>query len=221
MATEKQIAANRRNAQKSTGPRTTEGKETVSRNAVTHGLTSALPRVLPQEMELYRELQAMLCEEFDPQGVRESLALDRIVLCFLRLHRVGHIEASVLMARCRQVTTPPSYDTSREIPPPEEVLGRAYHLSSGDLKRLSRHERQLERSLNDAIHELERLQYARKTDASSFYVRNLRRFPMPGTARVAPRPDQLAAAPAFDHLQGEETASSPTLPIPEERPCEP
>jgi hypothetical protein len=38
MATEAQIAANRLNAQKSTGPRTPEGKEKVSQNAVTHGL---------------------------------------------------------------------------------------------------------------------------------------------------------------------------------------
>jgi hypothetical protein len=38
MATEKQIAANRRNAQKSTGPRTEAGKAKVSQNRTTHGL---------------------------------------------------------------------------------------------------------------------------------------------------------------------------------------
>ena len=40
MATDKQIAANRRNAQKSTGPRTLEGKAKSSRNALKHGLAS-------------------------------------------------------------------------------------------------------------------------------------------------------------------------------------
>lgn len=46
MATEAQIAANWRNAKKSTGPKTPEGKKAVSQNAVRHGLlaTTALVR---------------------------------------------------------------------------------------------------------------------------------------------------------------------------------
>jgi hypothetical protein len=39
MTTEAQVAANRRNAQKSTGPRTEEGKAKVALKAVTHGRT--------------------------------------------------------------------------------------------------------------------------------------------------------------------------------------
>lgn len=42
MATQAQINANRRNAAKSTGPRTSSGKAVSSRNAVTHGMTAAL-----------------------------------------------------------------------------------------------------------------------------------------------------------------------------------
>ena len=38
MATQKQIKANRQNAQKSTGPKTSDGKAVVSQNAVKHGL---------------------------------------------------------------------------------------------------------------------------------------------------------------------------------------
>ncbi len=43
MATAAQIAANQRNALKSTGPKTREGKQMSSRNAQRHGLHSALP----------------------------------------------------------------------------------------------------------------------------------------------------------------------------------
>src|SRR3954447_17446262 len=43
MATAKQIAANRANAQRSTGPTTAMGKATSSRNAYRHGLSSPLP----------------------------------------------------------------------------------------------------------------------------------------------------------------------------------
>jgi hypothetical protein len=42
MASEQQIAANRRNAQKSTGPRSLEGKRCASRNAYRHGLAAAV-----------------------------------------------------------------------------------------------------------------------------------------------------------------------------------
>lgn len=43
MATEKQIAANRANAKRSTGPRTAAGKERSSRNAYQHGLSVLEP----------------------------------------------------------------------------------------------------------------------------------------------------------------------------------
>jgi len=40
MATDRQIAANRKNAQKSTGPKTPEGRAAVRLNGVKHGLTA-------------------------------------------------------------------------------------------------------------------------------------------------------------------------------------
>jgi hypothetical protein len=54
MATRSQIDANRRNAPKSTGPRTPEGKSQSSANALKHGLAAG-----------FRVLQAENQEEFD------------------------------------------------------------------------------------------------------------------------------------------------------------
>ncbi len=49
MATKRQIEANRRNARRSTGPRTEAGKDASKRNAARHGLSGA-GAVLPEEM---------------------------------------------------------------------------------------------------------------------------------------------------------------------------
>jgi hypothetical protein len=60
MSTRKQIEANRRNAQKSTGPKTMEGRTIISRNAITHGLTAALGVLLPEEQEEYNRFAAVM-----------------------------------------------------------------------------------------------------------------------------------------------------------------
>jgi hypothetical protein len=54
VASERQIAANRRNALQSTGPRTAEGKNRVCANALKHGLSARThqPRVNPGALQL-------------------------------------------------------------------------------------------------------------------------------------------------------------------------
>jgi hypothetical protein len=52
LATEKQIAANRANAKRSTGPRTAAGKLKSSRNAYRHGLSGPMPLDLPSAAEV-------------------------------------------------------------------------------------------------------------------------------------------------------------------------
>ncbi|HEY7615839.1 MAG TPA: hypothetical protein VH744_03475, partial [Terriglobales bacterium] len=58
MATLAQIAANRANAQLSTGPRTEAGKAAVAQNRATHGLSGAAFFLLPHEDEA--EFQALV-----------------------------------------------------------------------------------------------------------------------------------------------------------------
>ncbi len=89
MATERQIAANRANAQKSTGPRTARGKAAVRLNSVTHGLTAQSILTYGEEGEL-AELQAVraaLEAEWQPQTITETLLLDEASACWWRLRR--------------------------------------------------------------------------------------------------------------------------------------
>ena len=52
MASERQIAANRRNAQKSTGPKSASGKKRTSKNAYRHGLSLPIRHVASQLKDL-------------------------------------------------------------------------------------------------------------------------------------------------------------------------
>ncbi len=95
MSTETQIAANRRNAEASTGPRTAEGKARVSRNSTTFGLYSAGDVVRPEEESLYQAF----CEDFQqqlaPQGAMETTLAAEIVHAAWRLRRCAAAESTL------------------------------------------------------------------------------------------------------------------------------
>ncbi len=96
MATEAQIEANRVNAQKSTGPRTPEGKEKASQNALKHGLLTrqmVVPGEDPEEFELHRQ---ELLAEMAPAGPMESLLAERIVRLSWRLLRAERLQTAAV-----------------------------------------------------------------------------------------------------------------------------
>ena len=96
MTSEKQMQANRRNAQGSTGPRTAEGKLEVSKNSVKHGLLSK-DIVIKGESEIdFMNFHQSLYLELAPVGQLEQLLADRIIASFWRLKRVGKIGVELL-----------------------------------------------------------------------------------------------------------------------------
>jgi hypothetical protein len=98
MASERQIEANRKNARRSTGPRTALGKARSSLNAVRRGL-SARSAVLPQEdHRAYLDLLASLRAEFRPQGPVEAFLIQQMASAQWRLLRTARMETGFLMA---------------------------------------------------------------------------------------------------------------------------
>lgn len=90
MATRAQIEANRRNALKSTGPRTAEGKAASSRNAVTHGMT------LAAQDEAVLEYYRAICEAAGEASLLPDAA-EKLAALAMRLAR-----AEVQMAQVRK-----------------------------------------------------------------------------------------------------------------------
>lgn len=91
---EKALAANLANAQKSTGPKTPPSAEDMGQRALKHGLTAQVVEVLPWESleELKAFTQAML-DTLDPVGIREVEVAVRIVKGYWRLRRTMTLEA--------------------------------------------------------------------------------------------------------------------------------
>src|ERR1700722_15484387 len=95
MASIKQVEANRRNSQKSTGPRTPEGKASVRLNALRHGLC-ARTTVLPAEnAEEFQQLCADLETEWQPQGRTEQYLLEQMAVAQWKAARACNMEYNV------------------------------------------------------------------------------------------------------------------------------
>ena len=181
MSTQAQILANRRNAQKSTGPRTIEGKVVISQNAVKHGLTAGQDVIFSEsqaDFDLYRD---RMLGELSPVSPMESMLAERIVSLSWRLKRAVRIQnqaidvmnadqtsgslakltQSLLFKSCDQSYTGPSD------PAPALVLGRLAIKDFSNarvLDRLLMYERRIEHSLYKTILEFQRLRLMRKLD---------------------------------------------------------
>src|ERR687894_353480 len=95
MTSDKKAEANRRNALKSTGPKTSKGKAAVRLNAMKHGLLSQ-EILLPGEDEAaLKELGERLRDELQPVGELEDLLVDRIISSTWRLQRLGRVETGI------------------------------------------------------------------------------------------------------------------------------
>jgi hypothetical protein len=85
MATERQIEANRRNSQRSTGPVTGEGKAASRKNALTHGLAGTGPVVAESRAETTERRKTAWHNEFRPATEEAAHALDEAVAASVRM----------------------------------------------------------------------------------------------------------------------------------------
>ncbi|MGA2501359.1 MAG: hypothetical protein ABSH20_26770, partial [Tepidisphaeraceae bacterium] len=89
-------AANRLNAQKSTGPRTAAGKAKSALNALKHGLTSQSPLLPTENPADYNLFAEGYLEELNPQAVEQFNLAQQLILTSWKLNRIPQIEAKVL-----------------------------------------------------------------------------------------------------------------------------
>jgi hypothetical protein len=134
-----QLAANAANAQHSTGPRTSEGKNRSSQNASKHGLTARDVVIAPGEQEEFDDLVADYQADIKPQGAIQQTLFNELVAAAWNLRRIGRMEAELCAGASYQ-----------------DLL--ANHDLQNQLDRLARHQTRLERCFHRCLKELKTLQ---------------------------------------------------------------
>ena len=147
MTSAKQVAANGKNAKKSTGPKSSSGKALVAKNALKHGLFSNVV-VLPNEEEhVFNRFKRDMVESLDPKSAREAFLVDRIVSCAWRLRRIMQIENFYMQDEI-------VIDSYRR---PVALVAEIFRTRGDLMSNLSRYEVTIERSMYKAWDELKRL----------------------------------------------------------------
>jgi hypothetical protein len=103
MTSFRQIEANRRNAQLSTGPVTEEGKRRSRRNAIRHGLTAETVIDALEDAEDYAAFEIAITSDYDAQSAVERELVLRLASLLWRLRRATSIETGLFEARARHL----------------------------------------------------------------------------------------------------------------------
>ena len=150
---------NRANAKKSTGPKTTEGKQQSCMNAFKHGLTGQKLILQPDELQAYDRLTNSLLAETKPKTALEHQIVQKLIDSHFRLNRLAGIENNIFnFALMANVTGADATDTGDERLEIMEAQTRAWTGGSSSFDLLGRYEARLSRQALRYSLELERLQ---------------------------------------------------------------
>jgi hypothetical protein len=130
--TQRRLAANRRNAARSTGPRTVQGKARVARNPIKHGFFTGALRWTDQQHRDFTETFDGLCEEFKPRTDREQICVAIIADSYVRMAALLRYENIAALEYHREC--------EREL---EERIGAA---DAAEAARLEAHREKLRRA---------------------------------------------------------------------------
>ena len=161
----RKLQANRLNAQKSTGPKTTEGKARSSRNALKHGLLARQILLDDDPHEDPADLDRLLNElvtDFAPETTVERLLVERIAACYWRLRRALRFETQAI-SKLRQGPQDVASQLIQQIAQTEHDPLDYVLPTASDLDKLIRYEAMIDRELNRAMNQLHRLQRARSS----------------------------------------------------------
>ena len=166
MTTEAQTEANRANAQKSTGPRTPEGKEKAAQNALKHGLLAKEAVVVGEDFDQFDLYRDRFRAELAPVGLPESLLVERIVGLSWRLQRAERFHTEAFDTLYMKLDSDPRAHPADVGPDRgDPIFGETVVQDFSEtrvLERLMVYERRIENSLYRTMAELRQVQGLRQ-----------------------------------------------------------
>ncbi len=195
MASAKQLAANRLNAQKSTGPVTEAGKLNSRFNAVKHGLTGHIVLRTDEQDAAYNTYRARLYPELTPGDAVELDFAERIIFDSWRVHRASAIESNLF------ALAEAAFDTGDQ-PQDDAYLNEAhaFQLNYRAINLLSLYQQRLQRGIHKDLAMLRQMQKERKSQPHLYpqntqFRRGERGCACPAIGSVCPPPPQPSSPP--------------------------
>jgi hypothetical protein len=162
MISEKQHAANIRNAQHSTGPKTEEGKRTSSHNACRHNLTGQVTAMTDEDRIAHDTFSAAMIASMSPEGALEIQLAQRVATDSWRLNRASAIEDNLFAMGFSSHA-----DQFSEQHPQVQAAyasARVFTVESKHLELLTLYEQRINRGLQKNLAMLQSLQATRKEE---------------------------------------------------------
>jgi hypothetical protein len=182
---------NRKNAQKSCGPRTETGKARSSQNALTNGLYSISAKLPSEDQELYLAHSAAFVADLHPEGAAQQALVEIVSDNTWRLRRVrGLVEAQTSLL-------------IRLVDSADQMSVQAYYKDQTEtiraLESLSRLEQRMQNGMAKALKQLKEIQKQAEAEPESGFV---------------PTPQNKAAAASANATQSEPeiTPEAPVTP---------
>lgn len=162
MATQKQIAANRRNAERSTGPNTVKGKSRSRCNAIRDGLTGQIITLSSEDAPIFEQLKNEMLAAFNPQTALERKLANSIAWDTWRLDHLRAVENNVYILGRDEADA--GDDGLADLEPIDIAIADAhtYRSEAPRLELMSLYESRMTRNLHRNVALLRDLQAERK-----------------------------------------------------------
>jgi len=160
-------AANKLNAQKSTGPRTPAGKAISSRNACRHGAASIgiLNNLRNENIADLHAIRAAMADQYTPANIQETQLVELISSAYIRLQRAEEMSTALLDATLEAMQRRNGFPVE---PTPEDSLGYTAALANKDTARawqnIERYRTRATLDYHRSVELLNRLQSARREE---------------------------------------------------------
>lgn len=192
MASEKQIAANQRNAQLSTGPKTDAGRNASRMNSYTHGLTGHLDFRTPEEQAAHDKFCAGIVSSLAPADGIERQFAQSVAEDHWRLNKGRSIENNLFALSCSFLDDIDETDD----PGIEKALAdvRTFTTNPERFQLLTTYERRIHSSMTKSLKQLTDLQATRRASAKE---------PAARQAALRPQaPDEAPLHTQFAEMEG-------------------